>query len=122
MSKRGGKKGSFYEKVVSGASNIEPYHSVTLEEVCECLKHEDSIQVILAALRNRKDADMIFRSALLTSSKFWLCIMIPVLGGSILVSCSIGYCFYRCPEAAAHIVEKAVNSKVPELLPSPQQQ
>ncbi len=121
MSKKGGEKESTYEKVARSARNIEPYRSVTLEEVCECLKHEDSIQVILAALRNRKDADKIFRSALLTSPKFWLYIMVPVMLVPILISCSIGYCFYRFPEAAVHVVEKAVNSKVPELLSSPQQ-
>lgn len=122
MSKKGGKKESVYEKVAGSASNVEPYHSATLEEICECLKHEDAVQIILATLKNRKDADAVFRSALLTSPKFWFYVMTPVSIVSIFIACSIGYCFYRSPEVTAHFVEKAVNSKIPALLPPPQQQ
>lgn len=60
MSRGKNKKEGEYEEIAKTTRNIEPYRPVTLEEVCDCLKHEDSIQIILSALRNRKDADQIF--------------------------------------------------------------
>jgi hypothetical protein len=104
---------SKYETIANSTTNIEPYRSSKKEEILECLGHEDAIQIILAALGNRKDADTIFINALLKSPKFWFCMLVL----SMFISGLFCYLFYCFPEKAAHAVEKSINSKIPDLLP-----
>src|ERR1700722_19017877 len=113
MSKREEKKEYTYEKAFNSAKNVESYNTTTLEQICDYLRHEDSIQTILRALENRKDADIIFLKAVLNNPKFWF----VVLTSTVIVSCGINYCFHHYPKTAAHIVEKAVNAQVSDLLP-----
>jgi hypothetical protein len=109
-------KNKKYEKIKKGITITGPYISITKEDLLECLGHEDAIQKILAALKNRKDADEIFISAIIKSWKFWACI----LGSSIILCCVINYLFFRFPFQTTHVIEKAINAGISDLMPIPQ--
>jgi hypothetical protein len=117
MNKKSEKESS-YEKVTRKTCNIESYHNIALNDVCDCLKHDDAISEILNAFKNRKDVDEMIIDALKWNPKFWFYVIIPVIIISILISCTLGYCFYRSPATSVHAFEKAINSQIPELLSS----
>ena len=103
-----------YEKVANGVKNIEPYTSISKNELLDLLGQDDIQKKIISSLGNRKDADKIFVSAILTSWKFWGIILALIFAFSI----GISYLFVRFPSETSHVVEKTVNSKIPDLLPN----
>lgn len=107
-----------YYEVVKEITNPIPYSLVTKKDFPKILCNDDTLQKLISALKNRKDADAIFITAILKSPRFWRYLLIV----SIILSTTISYIFCHYYIPMNHIVEKTVNSKIPGLFPFPSQQ
>lgn len=75
-----------YYEVRKEITNPTPYLLVTKKAFPEILCNDETLQKRLFALKNRKDADDIFISALLKSPRFWKYLLITCIILSILIS------------------------------------
>lgn len=106
-----------YNEIIKETKNPMPYSFVTKKDFSEILCNDGTLQKLVSALKNRKDADDVFISAILKSPRFWIYLLVT----SAILSIIISYLFCHYSVPMNHVIEKTVNSQIPDLFPLPSQ-
>lgn len=107
-----------YKEISKETKNPMPYSMdsmVTKKDFPEILCNDNTLQKLVSALKNRKDADDLFISAILKSPRFWKYFLVT----SGILSIIISYLFSHYSVPMNHVIEKTVNSRIPDLFPVP---
>jgi hypothetical protein len=101
-----------YEAVTKNTEDLEPY---SFDDLLFYVGHADFTTAVLKSFEPREDAHKLFSSSVFKSPRFWLII---ILSNLITLFLSLAL-FSLFPKQTIHVVEQAVNSQVPGLLPLP---
>lgn len=106
-----------YNSTYQTTRYIEPYRDTRRQELIDNLRHDEVLIALISVLKNRQDAREAFSTSVLKSLRFWFFLLTPSLVLTILISCGCGYLFRYHPNESSHVLEKMVNSKIPDLIP-----